>query len=218
MLAKLTVLKEPGFVMKRIEQVRSHGEVEFYSLAENAGDQNRLAYIVVNDVLFGIAPVWKLESLISGGQIASTYEPLVELLRDQQRNERDFTVHRLRWEALQLPSQEWDERIAQLQREREEAKARHGVEDAEKKARTEEHERRLWEESVAKVLAGEAVSGTYLLFMARQLGIEVHLRTAGALKKTIWISEHQSYGPKSESGLRYDVYSRVKKVLETQTT
>lgn len=209
MLAKLPTLKEPGFVLKRLHSIRIHGEVEFWTDAEE-----RTAYIVVNEVIFSIAPVSTLESLIESGRMPDSYAPLIDMLREQQRNERDpFTSHKLRWEALEMSMEEWEERVGHFQREREERKAESQRIDEEAQRRFEERERLSWEAAVSKVRTGDQISGEQLLFMARKLGIDVNPRTAGSLRKTIWISENKSFGPKSSSAARYDIYSAVRQAL-----
>jgi hypothetical protein len=105
MIAKLPT--GDGFKNKQIVEVARHGENVFYVLKEDEGDRAAVVWIVVNDMLIGLAGRQQLSMAVDAGRIPREREALVSIVRDNLRQGSAYgSTHKLVWEALGLPEEE----------------------------------------------------------------------------------------------------------------
>lgn len=214
MKAKLPSSQEPGFKVKQVSLVQNHGEVPLVSLAEDDDDSDRMVYAIINDVLFQCVGYAALKNVLAG--IPSTMAAFIKLAQNSFLNRRDSeTPHKLLWQTLELPMDEWERRRdANEQRMAAQKSARNTfyADQERKKIEKEESERNA---AVQKVRANQPISGPDLLALCRHFGVEIHPRTAGVLaNKVTSVGPDQAMVRKGTDARGiYPIYAAVRKAV-----
>ena len=209
--AKLPVLSDPGFKVKKIEHVFDHGDVSFWALAEDHNDPHRLLYVLVNGLLIMLTSEGGIRQTIAKGSIPDKTSAFVSMLKEEIR--KGQSAHKLIWEALDLPIAEWEAKTAEAKRKKEERNTARETFEREQEEKRSRQARETIERTHAIVKKGGGISGEVLLRLAKHFKIAVPPQTAGVLNRTVDISESSAQiNGKTKSQAIFGVYRAVRQV------
>lgn len=180
--AKLPVLAAPGYKVKKIVEIKRHGDVALYGLVDELGEPRAMIFALVNGVLIAVCAIYQLAAYAD--RIPTTEAGLVEAFRQNTRASPSAS-HRLVWEALDLPPEEWSARYEELIARNQARETERAEAEQTQREQVEATEQARHEHLIAEILASREISGPDLLELARLVRVQVAPGTSGMIRKRV---------------------------------